>query len=472
MKILFHVDLLTMLRHFDGVLLELAGRGHTITVAAPERGGVPAPASIRNDPRIGFVDAPGRRGDRWAESVYELRVLRDFLRYLEPRFKRAGKLRTRALRKMLAVATDEERTHVVAKCPSCKERFVDEDVIQMLRGSRAGQAKLARLLALMEDTIPSDAAIERFLLSEHPDVVVVTPLIKFGSYQADIVKSAKALGLPVVFPVFSWDNLSNKGMVHVHPDRVLVWNERQRAEAAAMHGIDADQVMVTGAPRFDAFFAMTPQTSRGEFCAAHDFDAGAPIVAYLCSSEFVAGHEVAFVDRWIREIDQVPALASCNILIRPHPRHHGQWRTFAPPRPRVAVSRPVSIQSDQTLFETLHHSAAAVGLNTSAELEAGIAARPVLTILAPDFSEGQQGTLHFEYLLKRHGGFVDVAADFDEHRRQLEAAVAGNYDASAIRQFIEHFLRPRGIDRPVAPIMADVIEQVATGATEPLETLT
>lgn len=472
MKILFHVDLLTMLRHFDGVLLELAGRGHTISVASPERGDVPAPSSIRSDSRIAFIDAPGRRGDRWAESVYELRVMRDFLRYLEPRFKRAGKLRTRALRKMLAVMTDEERTHLVARCPSCAERFVDEDVIQMLRGSRAGQAKLARLLALVEDTIPSDAAIERFLQAERPDIVVVTPLIKFGSYQADIVKSARALGLPVVFPVFSWDNLSNKGLIHVHPDRVLVWNERQRAEAVAMHGIAADRVTVTGAPRFDSFFAMTPHMSREEFCAEHGFDAGRPIVAYLCSSEFVAGHEVEFVERWIGEIDRVPSLAASNILIRPHPRHHGQWRKFEPPRRRVAVSLPVSIQSDRTLFDTLHHSAAAVGLNTSAELEAGIVARPVLTILASDFAEGQQGTLHFDYLLERHGGFVEVAADFDEHRRQLEAAVSGRYDEAAIRRFIEQFLRPRGLDRPVAPIVADAIEQVATAATEPLGTLT
>jgi hypothetical protein len=128
------------------------------------------------------------------------------------------------------------------------------------------------------------------------------------------------------------------------------------------------------------------------------------------------------------------------------------------------VSLPQSIQSDRTLFDSLHHSAAAVGLNTSAELEAGIAGRPVLTILAPEFAEGQQGTLHFEYLLKERGGFVEVAPDFETHRQQLARAVEGNYDASGIRRFIEEFLRPRGIDRPVVPIMADAIEGLAASA--------
>jgi hypothetical protein len=135
------------------------------------------------------------------------------------------------------------------------------------------------------------------------------------------------------------------------------------------------------------------------------------------------------------------------------------------------VSFPQSIQTDRTLFDTLHHSAAAVGLNTSAELEAGIAGRPVLTILAPDFAEGQQGTLHFEYLLRERGGFVEVAADFDAHRQQLEGAVNGSYDAAAIRRFVEQFLRPHGIDRPVVPIMADAIERLAVAAAVPVGTL-
>ena len=466
MKILVHVDLLTMLRHFDGVLVTLADRGHAVTIASPERGEVPPPDALRRHDRITFVPAPGRRGDRWAESVHELRLLRDYLRYLEPRFKRASKLRTRSLRKMLAVMTDEERTHLVAKCPNCHERLVDEDVFRMVRGSRVGQVKLARLLALVEDTVPSDRAIETFLQAHQPDVVVATPLIKFGSYQADVVKSAKALSIPVVFPVFSWDNLSNKGLIHVHPDHVLVWNEQQRCEAVEMHGVPAERVIVTGAPRFDSFFAMTPKTSRDEFCNEHGFDPSNPIVTYLCSSEFVAGREVDFVEQWLDEISKEPVLSSANVLVRPHPRQHGQWKKFVPRRARTTVSLPQSIQSDRTLFDTLHHSAAAVGLNTSAELEAGIAGRPVMTILAPEFAEGQQGTLHFEYLLKERGGFVEVAPDFDVHRQQLARAVNGDYDATAIRRFVEEFLRPHGIDKAVVPLMADTIEQLVASRPE------
>jgi hypothetical protein len=462
MRVLVHVTLTTMLRHFEGVLLSLADRGHTIRIASSERrAAVAPPAALAAHERITFVSCPGHRSDGWARHILEMRSLRDYLRYLEHRFDEAPKLRARAARKMAQTVTCDKHTHLVARCPKCDARLVDDEVGRMLLGfRRGGVANLGRMLAQMESSIPSDHAIDAFLRSERPDVMLVTPLIKIGSSQPEYVKSAKALGIPVAFPVFSWDNLSTKGLIHVQPDRVLVWNERQRTEAFEMHGVPAERVVVTGAPRFDDFFAMTPR-SRHDFCAAHGLDPAEPIVTYLCSSEFVAGHEVAFVQRWADEVRRDESLASCNILIRPHPREQKQWKTFAPAGPRIAVSFPRAINADRTLFDTLSHSAAVVGLNTSAQLEAGIVGRPVLTILASEFTGGQGGTLHFHYLLKEHGGFVDVAADFAAHRRQLAAAVSGRYDPEVIRTFIRQFLRPHGLDRAATPIMVDAIEALA-----------
>ena len=462
MKVVFHVTLMTMLRHFESVLLTLADRGHRVRVALPNRRPdlLPPPA-LAGHPSISFVRAPATRGDEWAHPIHELRSLRDYLRYLEARFEDAPKLRTRALRKMVAAVTREHQSHLAAHCPHCNQRIVDDQVGRMMLAFRKeGRRNLAAMLRLMEATIPSDASIEAFLTSEAPDVVLVTPLINFGSYQADYVKSAQALGIPVGFPVFSWDNLSNKGLIHVAPDRVFVWNDRQRIEAVKMHRVPAERVIVTGAPRFDEFFQMQPGQSREVFCAGFGFDPQRPIVTYLCSSEFVAGREVEFVERWIAELRADRTLRDCGILIRPHPREQKQWRTFAAP-PGVAVAFPRALNSDQTLFDTVYHSAAVVGLNTSAELEAGIVGRPVFTILAGDDAEGQEGTIHFKYLLKDQHGFVEVAPDFDTHRQQLAAAVRGEYDAGAMRRHVERFVRPHGGTQPATPLLVSAIEDLA-----------
>ncbi len=463
MRVLIHVSLPTMLRHFEGVLVSLADRGHSVRIAYHRAPELPLPPALAGHERIAFARSPGRRGDDWSEEIVELRSVRDYLRYLDKRFAGAPKLRARALRKMMQATTDEERLHLIAPCPRCGTRLVDDEIGGILRAGfrKRGITRISRLLAHMEATIPSSTAIEAFFREQQPDVVLVTPLIALGSYQPDFVKSAKALDIPVVFPVFSWDNLSTKGLIHVLPDQVFVWNEWQRAEAVEMHDVPEERVVVTGAPRFDEFFAMQPQTTRDAFCEAHGFDPRQPIVTYLCSSEFVAAEEVQFVTRWIGEVRRAPRLATCNILIRPHPREKTQWKPFVAPDPGVAVSRPRAINADQTLFDTLHHSAAAVGLNTSAQLEAAIAGKPVLTILAPEFADGQQGTLHFGYLLKEQGGFVDVAPDLDTHLRQLQQAVDGDYDRDGIRRFVGRFIRPHGLDRPATAVMVEAIEALA-----------
>ena len=79
----------------------------------------------------------------------------------------------------------------------------------------------------------------------------------------------------MIYPVFSWDNLSTKGLVHVQPDAVLVWNDRQRTEAVEMHQCRHDAIVVTGAPRFDEFFAMTPKTTREAVLSAASFRSAA-----------------------------------------------------------------------------------------------------------------------------------------------------------------------------------------------------
>jgi hypothetical protein len=463
--ILFHVTLMTMLRHFEGVILALAERGHRVRVALPNRRpDLPPPAALAGHAAISFVTAPAHRGDEWAHPIHELRTLRDYMRYLDARYDDAPKLRTRALRKMVAAVSREHQSHLAAHCPHCNERLIDDEVGRMLLAFRKeGRRNLGSMLSLMEATIPSDSAIEAFLQTERPDVVLVTPLINFGSYQADYVKSARALGIPVGFPVFSWDNLSNKGMIHVIPDRVFVWNSRQRIEAVKMHRVPVDNVVITGAPRFDDFFEMTPRQSRDELCASVGLNPKQPIVAYLCSSEFVSSREVDFVNRWVEELRADRELRECGILIRPHPREQKPWRKFTPP-PGVAVTFPLALNADQTLFDTVFHSAAVVGLNTSAELEAGIVGRPVFTVLAGTHAEGQEGTIHFQYLLKERGGFVEVAPDFETHRRQLAAAVRGEYDAAAIRTFIERFLRPHGWSQPATPLLVSAIEELANSA--------
>ena len=148
--------------------------------------------------------------------------------------------------------------------------------------------------------------------------------------------------------------MSNLGLIRAELDRVLVRNELQKREAVELHGVAPHRVIVTGAPRFDEFFVVTPTTTLEEFRGRVGLDPVSPILLYVRSSEFVAPSEVEFVQRWIDGVRRSadPVVRSCGVLVRPHPGHMKQWwnvdlsalRTDADGR---AVERtPVARRSD------------------------------------------------------------------------------------------------------------------------------
>jgi hypothetical protein len=442
-KILFLVHNLGKTRHFEGVLDALTGRGHSVVVTAAHKRNKPLKLGAFSDnPRIDVVTNPVRRVDDWEPFVRPLRQARDYVRYLHAGYGQAEKLAARA------------------------RNYAPHGWPDRLNGALAGRRRLVkRALEFAEQLVPSEPYYELFIRSHAPDVILVTPLIDFGSYQTDYVKSAHRLGIPVAFVPFSWDNLTNRGLVRVAPDRVLVWNENQKREAITYHDVPADRIIVTGAPRFDDFFAMRPSTTRSEFAGRAGIDASRPFLLYLCSSHFVAPDEVAFVRRWAQAVREDPVLGGCGIVVRPHPANTDAWgRVDLGEFGNAAVwAEPPKVQADPALYDSLFHCAAVAGLNTSAMIEAGILGKAVHTIETAEFAGGQQQTLHFHYLLARNGGLVEAATDLTEHCRQLRAAVA-DPAAGAARsaRFLESFVRPRGLDRPVAPIMAEEIERVAT----------
>jgi len=446
-KILFLTHNLGKTRHFEGVIDELTRRGHSIVITAAHKRNKPLKlgGAFSKNPRVDVVTNPLRRTDEWEPYVRTLRLARDYMRFLDPGYANAAKLAARA--------GDYAP-------PGWAQRFAPGGGLARHRGL----AK--RALEIAESLVPSERYYELFIRSHAPDVILVTPLIDFGSYQTDYVKSAHRLGIPIAFLPFSWDNLTNRGLMRIPPDRMLVWNAHQKREAAVYHGVPDDRIVITGAPRFDEFFALSPSTSRAEFCARARLDPSRPILLYLCSSHFIAPNEVGFVREWARAIRRSsdPCLAGSGILVRPHPAHAEPWEgaTLSDLDNAAIWTDHTKVQADPDLYDSLHHAAAAVGLNTSAMLEAGILGKSVYTIQTTEFAGGQEQTLHFHYLLARNGGLVEVAGGLDEHLQQLSGELANpDQGQKRTRQFVESFVRPRGLDRSVAPIVADEIERAA-----------
>ncbi len=406
-----------------------------------EAGGAPgapasSPTSRRGSPSGASraAAAPGSTADRigWSMLASRLRRDCDYLRYLEPRYADASALRARA------------------------ENNADIGVRRLARAAAvagpSGCAVLRRTLELVERCLEPPPHVERFLADFAPDVVLVTHLAR-DSVQVDFVRAAKRLGVHTAYPVFSWDNLSNKGLVHEVPELVLVWNELQADEAVELQSLPRERVRVLGAWSYDHWFEWQPSRSREEFCADVGLRADRPIVLYVCSSSFVAPDEVAFVRRWIGELRRARGSA----------RRGRRHRAPAPPQRVPVVGRRRSATRRRGLAAARRGAArgASPGGTTSTRSttplrssgstraprsRARSSAGPCTRVLADEFRETQQGTIHFHYLKADEFGHLYVGRTMAEHLAQLEESVRGREDDGRNERFLRRFVRPLGLD--------------------------
>jgi hypothetical protein len=460
MKFVFSLLHPGYLRHFREPIRLLADRGHEVHVALSRLEKDPGDLKLMeqlaaDNPNVSYSQAPARRRrDGWRRLGWLTRALTDLARYGDPAYADSPALRQRMVDKF-------DWRIDYSRLPSAFKPALHRKVAAI--GADADGKTLARLRRI-EEAIPPSRRITTFLAEQRPDAVLASPVIEFASSQVEYLKAARALGIRTGICVASWDNLTGKGLLRFVPDRVFVWNDIQRDELESMHGILPDRVVLTGAQRFDDWFDRRPSTTPEEFKTKVGLRADQPYVLYLCSSQFIAPDEVSFVRRWLAALRT--KLPEIGVLIRPHPQNASQWAGVDLGDANAAVwpregQQPDAGDARNGYFDSLAHSAAIVGINTSGLIEAGIVGKAVLTVLDPEFAGTQQGTLHFRYLRWENGGLLHVAENLDEHVAQLGRAVEqGEDDARQVRAFVERFTRPHGLDRNAAELVADGIEEL------------
>lgn len=443
------------IRNYESVLRTLIEHGHRIHVEFNQ------PRKQADDRQSEFLakEFPGRftiaetqfpkRKDIWGALTRVVYGGMDYLRYFHPDYENARTLRERV----------EVRLGLI---------FGPLLSVFLFLARGFGVKVLGQFLATMASAIPSDESLNAYIHKQEPDLIMITPLVNIASDQTDVIKSAKALGIRCALCVASWDNLTNKGLIRIDPGLILLWNEFQKKEAIRFHGMGSSELVVTGAQCYDKWFDRSPSTEKNEFLGKVGLPHDKPYLLYLCSSPFIAPEEVSFVQDWIEKIraSENPNIRNMSILVRPHPQNAGQWATAdlspfgdAAVYPRAGAN-PVTADSRADFFDSMYHSSAVAGVNTSAMIESGIVGRPVLTIRDERFRETQDGTLHFQYLV--NGGLLDISETFDEHLSQLGEALA---DSEARREriagFIRDFVRPHGLGTPCTPIIVNALEKHA-----------
>ncbi len=441
---------LMYLRNFQSVILALAEGGNKVVVTTSPYD-LKIPDELRQLARS--LEQPYRginfgltyeRDDWWGPASRMIRDVTNLLHYRRPEYRDAPALAARAERKAGPIAT-----------------ILFPRVLNRMPRIATG---LRSLFRFFDAGLPVDREIVRELTTAKVDALILSPMVDLETEQFEWVRAARAAGVPSCLLVASWDNLTNKGLIQIRPDRVVLWNEFQKKEAQELHRIPPEEVVITGAQLYDEWFERRPTRDYETFCGDFGFDPTKPTILYCGSSIFIARDEVDFVRAWLKQVRNAvdPVLKTANIMVRPHPMHQVPFDNLdVSSTPHVTVhprkgGMPVVESNKADFFDALYHCSLTVGINTSALIEAAILGKRSFTVADPRYQRTQEGTLHFQYLTS--GGILRKAPDFETHLQQL-AEELGQTDKTPgeLKGFVERFVRPHGLDKPATPFVVEAV---------------
>lgn len=310
----------------------------------------------------------------------------------------------------------------------------------------------AHSLEWLEKVLPPSRAISDDIKKFGPDLVVVSPVTFRGSSaEVEYLKSARVLGIKTALPVISWDNLTARGLMHILPDRLFVWNETQKKEAEKYMNFPEEKIRIIGAPCFDVWFnhGVEPM-SREKFCESYGLRAEDPIVLYLGSSRNIARDETWLIKdiKQAFESSKYPELRKTQIIFRPHPGYAKPYKNFSvknvPVLPRNGAL-PEAEEDLKLFLNSIHHSIAVIEINTSGIIDTIIAGKPAIAMMVPEYASSREGTLHFRQLLE--AGALEEVLTPEECAETIYNLMKG-IDMKKINRekFIKNFIRPHDIN--------------------------
>lgn len=307
----------------------------------------------------------------------------------------------------------------------------------------------ARLLAAVRAERVLETNLEKFLLSYprseeaisrlseyRPDVVVTTGPFQYE--QPAVFSAARALGIPTLAFIPSWDNVSTKNRLVFDYDGYLVWNHKTEQELNYFYPATKTRpTYVVGAPQFDVFRQKRFHVSREEFCAEQELDPALPILVYAIGSPNFL-NEPPGAEYFAKRVAE-GKLGDVQLLIRPHPIHdNGEMqRIFDPLGPRVRLQKSPNAgkyltqrtQDELQITEwinTFRHADVVINMSSTVTIDAALFDTPVVNLdFDPQPGQPDRELIHeinhkwdhFKPIAESGG--VWLAKDFDE----LEAAV-------------------------------------------------
>lgn len=327
------------------------------------------------------------------------------------------------------------------------------------RISHPAYARRASSLLLRMGLVPEpDVRLVEWIVRQGAEVVAFSSLVTVGSLEVEFALAARAAGVPTALVVGGARALSDEGLIKGEPDLVVVCSELQRLEAMADHGLPRSRIAVVGSAAFDPCYAALPPRSAGEVSGVAGPSPERSFVLFRSSAAAPAAREIALARELAARLG-APGVG-LELLVYPDVRDRTRW-DLEPTPGAAALPKGSLTVTTETLVDATCHSAAVVSLDVTALLEAAVLGRPAFAVVPDLGGESDERRA----LLDDFRGTVRIVASAGELLTGLQA---GDPDpcAPGTPSGVDILVRPLGRDIPVAPLIADALEQLSKARLE------
>jgi hypothetical protein len=445
MKVLFVGRSANHFSYYESLIQPLCERGHIVKILFDKKWSENYPAGA-----LEKFEKHDYKGFSWS---YSRRRPRNFMRGMRELRSYAGYL----LRPDQSIFyLNRWRRYL----PSTIRMVADKSWARSVLVSRV----MSRLFPWLESVHSADDKIVKYIRKISPDIVIVSPGNMRFDTEIEYLKAARSIGIPTAILVFSWDNLTTKGLFHVKPDLFLCWNQAHADEAVEIHGIPANRVLQIGSTFFDKWFQSDHlRLARIDFCKRADLDSTQPFFLYLGSSANIAVDETWLVEDIWRAMRSHPdsTVASSQLLVRPHPANAKNYSRLECLNGLVVWPKigalPESDEAQSDFVNSVQHAVAAIGINTSGMIDNIILGRPCIALVVDRYSKTQNEAVHFGHLY--NSGAMNIAKESADCVEKMANLLAGIDISSSKREgFVKTFVRPYGIQYAAGDLGATALE--------------
>ncbi|QQG45462.1 MAG: CDP-glycerol glycerophosphotransferase family protein [Candidatus Sungiibacteriota bacterium] len=198
-----------------------------------------------------------------------------------------------------------------------------------------------------------------------------------------LLKYAKRRRIPTVGMVRSWDNLTSKTFLRIHPDRLLVQNPHMVEEATKLGDYPRERIRIVGFPQFEKYFDSAWHMSREELAARFNLDPGKRWITY-----FTGGLPLSVLNKrdytdhvlMLKRSCERGEFGNAQILVRVHPNDNIILQGEAAKIPILDFGKDFKFGWDDVklLLNVLRLSDVTINLGSTIALEAAIFNRPII----------------------------------------------------------------------------------------------